>query len=337
MSKHPLQNAAKTNQRTELITGIDHYQRSARNTFSACNIDRQTELRCDVARLQAYANDESARFLPVHERQCLLQAERDELLLLTQSMADHSPSYLGLLHGQPLFAVHLQDDKQATQLATAVAGRWVDLRTAAACVTTDDAGIIAYAIAIGNWQRRHRYCGSCGSPNNIQDGGHRMRCSNADCGQITFPRIDPAMITLIEHDDAILLGRQAKWPQRRYSTLAGFVEPGESIEDAVRREVMEEAGVELDQIHYHSSQPWPFPGSLMLGFRTTARTAELRIGNELADARWWTLTEFEHSVRARELLLSMPQSIAFALISDWYGERTGRTLRELLATSDPDK
>jgi len=309
---------------------MDHYQRSARNTFSACNIDRQTEQRCDVTRLQAFANEETARFLPVHQRHCLLQAERDELLLLTPSSSDQSLCYLGLVQGQPLFAVHLQDDQQATQLAAAVAGRWVDLRTAAACVTADDAGLIAYAIAIGNWQRRHRYCGSCGSTNLTQDAGHRMRCSNADCGQITFPRIDPAMITLIEHDDAILLGRQAKWPQRRYSTLAGFVEPGESIEDAVRREVMEEAGVELDQIHYHSSQPWPFPGSLMLGFRTTARTTRLRIGSELADARWWTLAEFERSVRARELLLSMPQSIAFALISDWYGERTGRALIDLL-------
>jgi len=311
---------------------MDHYQRSARNIFSACNIDRQTEQRCDVTRLQAIANEETARFLPIHQRHCLLQAERDELLLLTPSSSDQSLCYLGLVQGQPLFAVHLQDDQQATQLAAAVAGRWVDLRTAAACVTADDAGLIAYAIAIGNWQRRHRYCGSCGSTNVTQDAGHRMRCSNADCGQITFPRIDPAMITLIEHDDAILLGRQAKWPQRRYSTLAGFVEPGESIEDAVRREVMEEAGVELDQIHYHSSQPWPFPGSLMLGFRTTASSTQIRLGAELADARWWHLHEFEQSLQSGQLLLSIPQSIAFALISDWYHEHTGRNLSEIVTS-----
>jgi NAD+ diphosphatase len=313
---------------------MDHYQRSARNAFSACIIDRQTERRGDLAGISALADGETSRFLLLHQRRCLLHTANNALLLLQQPPTDSPPCYLGLKQGQPLFAVQLGDTAEAEGCAAALAGRWVDLRTAAGCLADNDAGIVAYAIAMFNWQQRHQYCGSCGSPNHALDGGHRMRCSHVSCGQMTFPRIDPAMITLIEHDDAILLGRQEKWPRRRYSTLAGFVEPGESIEDAVRREVMEEAGVSLNSIHYHSSQPWPFPGSLMLGFRTTAETRKIQIGAELADARWWTLREFEHSVRSQELLLSIPQSIAFALISDWYAEHTGTALIDILPAAD---
>jgi len=313
---------------------MDHYQRSARNAFSACVIDRQTERRGDLAGINSLANAETSRFLVLHQRRCLLHTANSELVLLQQPPADGTPCYLGLQQGQPLFAVQVADTAEAERCAAALDGHWVDLRTAAGCLADNDAGIVAYAIAMFNWHHRHRYCGSCGSPNHPHDGGHRMRCSHASCGQMTFPRIDPAMITLIEHDDAILLGRQDNWPQRRYSTLAGFVEPGESIEDAVRREVMEEAGVNLTSIHYHSSQPWPFPGSLMLGFRTTAETRKMRIGAELADARWWTVREFEHSVRTQELLLSIPQSIAFALISDWYAEHTGTALIDIMPEAD---
>jgi len=311
---------------------MDHYQRSARNAFSACVIDRQTELRGDSCSIDALAAGEASRFLLIHERRCLLQAADNTLLLLHQAPAASTTCYLGLRQQQPLFAVQLQQTSEAERFAADLAGHWVDLRTAAGTVSADEAGIIAYAIAVFNWQQRHRFCGSCGSANTQLDGGHRLRCSNPDCAQITFPRIDPAMITLIEHDDAILLGRQENWPQRRYSTLAGFVEPGESIEDAVRREVMEEAGVVLDGIHYHSSQPWPFPGSLMLGFRTTASSTQIRLGAELADARWWRLGEFEQSLQSGQLLLSIPQSIAFALISDWYHEHTGRILSEIVAS-----
>lgn len=310
---------------------MDHYQRSARNAFAACVIDRQTELRADAGSISALAAAADARFLLIHERHCLLRKTDHAMLLLPQPPADSTTCYLGLRQQQPLFAVQLQQAGEAARLAAAMAGQWVDLRSAAGTVNADEAGIIAYAIAVFNWQQRHRFCGSCGSPNTQLDGGHRMHCSNPDCAQITFPRIDPAMITLIEHDDAILLGRQENWPQRRYSTLAGFVEPGESIEDAVRREVMEEAGVVLDTIHYHSSQPWPFPGSLMLGFRTTASSTKIRLGAELADARWWRLREFEQALQSGQLLLSIPQSIAFALISDWYHEHTGRNLGDVVA------
>ncbi len=308
---------------------MDHYQRSARNVFSACVIDRQTEQRSDRTSLHSMASAAQSRFLPIHERCCLLHVNSPRLLLLPQ--ADTTPScYLGLYNTQPLFAVNVSDADLADRYAAEQHGRWVDLRSACGCVAAPEAGIAAYAIAMLNWQHRHRYCGDCGHPNVMRDGGHRMRCSNEACARETFPRIDPAMIVLIEHGDAILLGRQANWPARRYSTLAGFVEPGESIEDAVRREVMEEAGIELEQMFYHSSQPWPFPGSLMIGFRATALTTSIRCGAELADARWWTLADFERSIRTQELLLSMPQSIAFALISDWYAEHTGKALADVV-------
>lgn len=308
---------------------MDHYHRSAQNWFSASQIDRRTERRHDQDWLQSQHDAVNSAFILIHQRCCLLNVEATALLQLPCAIDNIQTCYLGSHAGHALFAQTLSAEL-ANQHAAHHSGRWLDLRTIATTLSADEAAICAYAVAIANWQQQHRYCGCCGSANLIQHGGHRMTCSNAACGHITFPRIDPAMITLVQHEDAILLGRQHSWPERRYSTLAGFVEPGESIEDAVHREVQEEAGILLQEIHYHSSQPWPFPASLMLGFRACAASTRIVLGAELQDARWWRLSEFKQSVRNGDLLLSMPQSIAFALIRDWYQEQTGQALLELV-------
>src|SRR5690606_4413961 len=172
-----------------------------------------------------------------------------------------------------------------------------------------DAGLLAYARAMILWRQRHRHCGSCGAATRSESAGHVMKCTNPDCGAEQFPRLDPAVIVLVTDGERALLGRQASWPAGRYSTVAGFVEPGESLEDAVAREVREETGVEVDAVDYHSSQPWPFPSSLMLGFTAHAsRTDILRVDDELEDVRWWTRAEiaggavglpFTHSISFR--------------------------------------
>jgi NAD+ diphosphatase len=157
-------------------------------------------------------------------------------------------------------------------------------------------------------------------------GGHVLVCSNPVCRHEQFPRIDPAIIVLVSDAERALLGRQAAWPVGRYSTIAGFVEPGESLEDAVAREVLEETGVQVDRIEYHSSQPWPFPSSLMLGFMAQAVTHEVHLKDqELEDARWFTRAE----IIAGTPVLPPRQSISYRLIETWFDAGAERPLRDI--------
>jgi NAD+ diphosphatase len=176
------------------------------------------------------------------------------------------------------------------------------------------------------WRRRHRYCGTCGATTYAAKSGHVLVCSDPACRSEQFPRIDPAIIVLVSDGDRALLGRQANWPLGRYSTIAGFVEPGESLEDAVAREVMEETGIEVDRIDYHSSQPWPFPASLMLGFMAHAVTSQIHLRDqELEDARWFSRAE----LAATDALLPPQQSISFRLIEHWFNAGGGKPLRDI--------
>ncbi len=228
--------------------------------------------------------------------------------------------WLGSIDAQPV-VVDVIDLARDAALGDAT---WVDLRLAARSLDERDAGIAAYGRALMHWHEKHRFCGVCGAPTDILAGGHRRHC--AACGTLQFPRIDPAIITLVEYEGRCLLGRQSSWPDKRYSVLAGFVEPGESLEDAVRREVFEEAGVRVDACSYHSSQPWPFPSSLMLGFTATTSSAELRIGEELQHALWVSPEELDVAVRAGEIKLPPRVSLSNALIADWFEARTGHPL-----------
>jgi len=163
--------------------------------------------------------------------------------------------------------------------------RFEELRSVAALMPADQAGLLGYARAMIHWRRMHRHCGRCGADTVPGRAGHVLVCTNPACQHEQFPRLDPAIIVLVSDGPRILLGRQASWPPGRYSTIAGFVEPGESLEDAVIREVAEETGVKVDEVRYHSSQPWPFPSSLMLGFTARASTHEVHLADqELEDA-----------------------------------------------------
>jgi NAD+ diphosphatase len=185
-----------------------------------------------------------------------------------------------------------------------------------------DAGLATTAVALSAWHARHPRCPRCGEPTEVIDAGWVRRCT-AD-GSLHYPRTDPAVIMAVtDKDDRILLGHAAHWPERRFSTLAGYVEPGESVEVAVAREVMEEAGLEVGSVEFVASQPWPFPASLMLGFR--ARLAdrserEIRVdGVEITEARFFTRGELASAVRGGDVLLPMRSSIARALIEEWFG------------------
>jgi NAD+ diphosphatase len=216
--------------------------------------------------------------------------------------------FLGLAGSDPVFAVRAPRDLKADQ--------WVDLREIGADLDDRDAGLLTTAVALARWHDRHHCCPLDGTPTEVVDGGWVRRCPSD--GSDHFPRTDPAVIMLI-HDggDRCILGRQATWPEGRYSILAGFVEPGESSEAAVAREVDEEVGLAITDIAYAGSQPWPFPASLMLGYTARAvgdLTPTLRDG-ELADAQWFSRAEIRAGTAP--VRLPPPVSIAHRIITDW--------------------
>lgn len=223
--------------------------------------------------------------------------------------------FLGLEGDRAWFAASVEQDRDP---AIPKGARWVDLRREGPRMEARDAGLLAYARAMLHWHRNHRHCGRCGRPTEVRDGGFIRHCSNEACRWEQFPRTDPAIIVRVTAGDRILLGRQRSWPAAWYSVLAGFVEPGESLEDAVRREVAEEAGIALRSVSYFDSQPWPFPASLMVGFVAEARTTSLEFtDDELEDARWLTRGQIVAERESGDLRLPPRSSIARRLVDDW--------------------
>ena len=302
--------------------------RSQPNVLAGPYLQRVAQWRKDEARLRAALADPQTLFVPVWRTRSLIARSGERLLagLLDSaaSFATVPPSefiLLGEFRERAVFAVELTGELPSI----ADPRDFRDLRLIAGELPPEEAGLLAYARAMVYWRERHRYCGRCGSLTRPLEAGHVLECTNASCALHQFPRIDPAVIVLITDGERALLGRQASWPAGRYSTIAGFVEPGESLEDAVAREVREETGIELDRIDYHSSQPWPFPSSLMLGFTAHASTTEiLRADEELEDALWVSRSE----LAAGAVALPTTHSISFRLIEDWYDSGAERPLRE---------
>jgi NAD+ diphosphatase len=224
------------------------------------------------------------------------------------------PVFLGQVEDVCYFVVMITGADQAKQVEASFEAIFEPYLSGAPMAQTRLRDVTALASFLGFWHGRHQVCGSCGSPTRVGSAGHMRTCSNESCGQLFFPNMDPAVIVLIEHGDRCLLGRQRSWREGMYSALAGFVEPGESLEAAVAREVQEEAGIQVEAITYHSSQAWLFPNSLMLGFTATACSTQLNVNtDELETADWFTR---EH-VRANPVMLPRPTSIAYQLIQDW--------------------
>ena len=195
----------------------------------------------------------------------------------------------------------------------------LDLRSAAARWPAMPAAIFAQARALLHWQQHNRFCGVCGQVLEFIRGGFVARCGQ--CRLENYPRTDPAIIVAVSDGERLLLGRQASWPEKRWSVLAGFLEPGESLEQTVLREVMEEAGVRVRTCRYLASQPWPFPAALMLGFTAEAEPQPVRVGSELQDARWFSATELRMQIAAGDLQISPLLSISRWLIDDWLAGR----------------
>jgi NAD+ diphosphatase len=299
--------------------------------FAHATLDRAGERREDEAWIAQARVATVARYLPVRaDGRVFLAASANTLCWLDVAQAREvgvleDASFLGLLDAQPLFALRVEADAAAASTMLAQT-QTADLRRIAGQLDATQAGIAAYARALLHWQSRKRYCGRCGQPTRFAASGHRALCTDAQCGQEYFPRTDAAIIVAVADTERCLLGRGPSWPERRYSTLAGFVEPGESLEHAVAREVAEESGVRVARVRYFASQPWPFPASLMLGFHAEPENDRIVLGAELADARWWHKDEIEPAVARGDLILPTPFSISYFLIADWYRTHTGRRL-----------
>jgi NAD+ diphosphatase len=223
---------------------------------------------------------------------------------------------LGAHHGTPCFALGIGGEAPPR-----LPGRFADIRAIGQQLEPDTVALLAYARALVSWHERHRHCSACGASTDPVEAGHARLCPA--CGVKHFPRVDPAIIVLVADPMRCLLGRQPSWPTGRYSAIAGFVEPGESLEDAVRREVHEETGVQVEAVEYRGSQPWPFPSSLMLGFTARPTGGEIRRRDgELEDARWVTRDD----IAAGHILLPPPISIAWRLIEHWFDAEPGRHL-----------
>ncbi|MEQ9350065.1 MAG: NAD(+) diphosphatase, partial [Alphaproteobacteria bacterium] len=227
-----------------------------------------------------------------------------------------TPIYLGVYARRHYFAADLS---RAAEPPLAALGAFTDLRQAGPLLPRFEGSLLAYARGLVHWHGRHGYCGVCGARTRPADGGHVRRCANDSCGATHFPRTDPAIIVLVTHGDQALVGRSPHWPVGTYSALAGFVEPGESLEMPVAREVHEEVGLTLplDGIRYSSSQPWPFPASIMLGFYAEATDTALTLDHDEIEAALWLHRDDLRDAADGSFRLPRADSIARRLITDW--------------------
>ncbi|MCX5194525.1 NAD(+) diphosphatase [Streptomyces sp. NBC_00249] len=286
-------------------------------------IDRAAHHRLDEAWLAAAWSHPTTRVFVVSGGQVLIDDTPDGGTGIVMTPAFEAPVtethryFLGTDEdGVRYFA--LQKDSLPGRMDQSA--RPAGLREAGLLLSPRDAGLMVHAVALENWQRMHRFCSRCGERTVVAAAGHIRRCPG--CGAEHYPRTDPAVIMLVtDEQDRALLGRQVHWPEGRFSTLAGFVEPGESIEQSVIREVWEEAGVRIGEVEYVASQPWPFPYSLMLGFNARAVSSEITVdGEEIQEARWFSREDLRAAIESGELLPPSGISIAARLVERWYGQ-----------------
>ncbi len=303
---------------------------AAPNFFAGPYADRRAEAREDPHWLQSAHADGDTRWVLTRGTAQLLRFDPEPRIaflpgdhpLVSRASAAEA-ILLGWFEGARCVLIEAPADAAVTGLPGT---RFEELRPVSNRLPAEEAALLAYARALSIWRSRHRFCGVCGAATHAERAGHSLRCSRNACDSEIFPRIDPAIIVLVTDGERALLGRQANWPPGRYSTLAGFVEPGESLEDAVVREVLEETGVAVTAIEYHSSQPWPFPSSLMLGFLARAQPdAIVRTSEELEDARWFTREQIVAG-EAGMPVLPPRTSISHRLIEDWFDSGAPRPL-----------
>ncbi len=283
-------------------------------------LDRATEERKDPDVIERLREDPAARSVIASADGVAI---RDGQLVRTPERPV-APILLGLDDGHGVFALDLEALTEAERARIVDGARLISLREAGVTLPPPEAGLAAYTTALLNWHRRHRFCANCGAESEIVEGGYSRHCPR--CGATHFPRTDPVVIMTVEHEDRLLMGRRAGWAAGRFSVLAGFISPGESAEEAVVREVQEESGIVVREPVYVSSQPWPFPASLMLGFEAVSDGGEpVAQDGELEEVAWFDLEAVRAAERDGNPTLALPPSVSIArfLIDRWVERLTG--------------
>lgn len=300
------------------------------NFYTASALDRVSHLREDADWLADRLRHESSRLIPVWRERNLVSGVEGEPSAIDLPIhhietlhAGHAePVLLGVVGDTAYFTLdvsHIDEPERHELLGGA--GLFEDLRRVGPMLPSEQGNLLAFARGINYWHSRHRHCGVCGAPTISEKAGHQRRCTSSECGAVSFPRTDAAIITLVYRGDEIILARSPRFVNGMQSVLAGFLEPGESLEDTVRREIFEEVGVRVTDVEYQSSQPWPFPSSLMVGFRARALDTEIRIDNEeIMEAGWYSRDYLKALTPESPLRLPRPDSIARRLIEDWLAE-----------------
>ncbi|MCP5050892.1 MAG: NAD(+) diphosphatase [bacterium] len=309
----------------------DSNNRQLLNYFDAVPVDRMTEMRKNDKWLTEQLENPAMRIVPLW-RDMNLIAGIDTgtpsvvFLTLEELRALDTGSEPEILLGMDkenntaYFAVDLPENDATVKKTFSRLGTFQNLRHLRGWIDRNHGALLGYARAMAYWHRTHRFCGKCGTLTRNEEGGHLRVCTDETCRRLHFPRTDPAVIVLVNDGEHCLLGRSSKWRKGTYSTIAGFVEPGESLELAVAREVLEETGVHIDpaRVVYHSSQPWPFPASIMLGFTAQTERQEIRIDpDELEHAAWFSRADIEEELKKGTFHLPSEYSIAYRLIDDW--------------------
>ena len=319
---------------------MDHLCRSLLNTYSAQPLDRCSLERKNLDWLAAQVENTSAEYLLLDDNNVVCINREPVILSYDQFHhlnATYKPILLGLkkTDNTPVFVVNIPDPEQILKkLKYVKAIESLSLREITPNIDPEIAAMLSYATMLNHWHLTTRFCTRCGSGLMMKEGGTLQQCISESCSHIEYPRVNSAVIMRVTKGNKILLARQENWPEGMYSVLAGFVEVGETLEHAVAREVMEEVNLVVENINYHSSQPWPFPNSLMLGYTAEATSEELDFEqDDIEHALWLSADELKEKMLNGSIMPSSEVSISHRLIDDWFHNETGTSLSEFISTS----
>ena len=294
-------------------------------------LKRSSELRKDENFLKSILDSEDVNFIPMKDDENYFISVKEEIkpLILTRRELEcfikdislDKMIFLGKINEKFYFSINIKSKIEMNTFINQGDIITDQLRNVIGSLTELDSSYLALAKGMTFWHEKNKFCGVCGSKTKMEEAGFVLRCVNKNCNQSHFPRTDPAIITLVSNKDKVLLARSSRFPQKMYSTLAGFVEPGESLELALKREVYEEVGVNVNKIEYFQSQPWPFPASLMLGFFAETEDTDLNVDeDEIEDANWFNISQLKdltHPEIKDGFKLPRFDSIARSLVNDW--------------------